>query len=100
MNADQATRVLDDTDAGGIASALLAARREAGSPAMGMVMTLVIVVPDEDAEDALEAARAASREHPSRLLGVVIGSARGDSRICAEIRTGAGAAGEMALIRL
>ena len=94
------TIVLEDTDSGGIASAFLEARRDAGSPAMGMVMTLIIVVPDEDAEDALAAARAAAREHPSRLLGVVIGSARGASSIHAEIRTGSGAVGEMALIHL
>jgi len=94
------TIVLEDTDAGGIASAFLEARRDAGSPAMGMVMTLVIVVPDEDAEEALAAARAAAREHPSRLLAVVIGSSRGASSINAEIRTGSGAVGEMALIHL
>ena len=94
------TIVLEDTDAGGIASAFLEARRDAGSPAMGMVMTLVIVVPDEDAEEALAAARAAAREHPSRLLGVVIGTGRGASTIHAEIRTGSGAVGEMALIHL
>ena len=46
----------------------------AGSPAMGMVMTMVVVVPDDDAEEALEAAREAAREHPSRLLAVIIGS--------------------------
>ena len=94
------TFLLENTNASGIASGFLEARRDAGSPAMGMVMTLVIVVPDEDAEDALAAARSAAREHPSRLLGVVIGSARGASSIHAEIRTGAGAVGEMALIRL
>ncbi len=92
--------VLQDTDAAGIASGLLRARRDAGSPAMGMVMTLVIIVPDDDAEEALTAAREAAMEHPSRLLGVVIGSGRGASSIDAEIRTGSGAAGEMALIRL
>jgi glucose-6-phosphate dehydrogenase assembly protein OpcA len=94
------TIVLEDTDAAGIASGFLEARRDAGSPAMGMIMTLVIVVPDEDAEEALAAAREAAREHPSRLLGVVIGSGRGASSIRAEIRTGFGSAGEMALIRL
>ena len=94
------TIVLEDTDSGGIASGFLEARRDAGSPAMGMVMTLVIVVPDEDAEEALAAARQAAREHPSRLLAVVIGSGRGASSINAEIRTGFGAVGEMALIHL
>jgi len=94
------TTVLEDTNASGIASGLLRARRDAGSPAMGMVMTLVIVVPDEDAEEALDAAREAAREHPSRLLAVVIGSGRGKAAIHAEIRAGSGTAGEMALIRL
>lgn len=91
---------LVDTDAAGIASALLDARRRAGSPAMGLVLTLVIVVPDSEAEAALAAAKAASREHPSRLLGVVLGSVRGRSRIDAEIRAGSGTSGELALIRL
>ena len=92
--------VLENTDASRIAAALVEARRAAGSPAMGMVLTMVVVVPEEHAEEALKAARAAAKEHPSRLLGVVIGSARGGSRITAEIRAGSGTAGELALIRL
>lgn len=92
--------VLENTDASRIAAALVEARRAAGSPAMGMVLTMVVVVPEEHAEEALTAARAAAKEHPSRLLGVVIGSTRGSSRITAEIRAGSGTAGELALIRL
>lgn len=92
--------MLENTDASKIASALLQARRAAGSPAMGMVLTMVIVVPDEEAEDALAAALEAAKEHPSRLLGVILGSARGASEIDAEIRSGQGTAGELALIKL
>lgn len=93
--------VLEETDAGAIAAALVRARRSAGSPAMGMVMTLVVVTPDEDCEDVVAAATEAAREHPSRLLAVVVGSKRGRSRIDAEIRTGAKrAAGELAVIRV
>ena len=92
---------LEDADAGEIAAGLLRARRAAGSPAMGMVMTLIVVSSDDDCEDAVAAAATAAREHPSRLLAVVTGSRRGRSRIDAEIRTGAkGSAGELALIRL
>jgi glucose-6-phosphate dehydrogenase assembly protein OpcA len=91
---------LEDTDASRIAAGLVHARTRAGSPAMGMVMTLVIVVPEDDAEEALEAAQEAAREHPARQLAVIIGPARGASRIDAEIRSGAGAPGETALIRL
>ena len=91
---------LDDTNASEIASALLQARRAAGSPAMGMVLTLVIVVPEDDAENALAAAREAAKEHPSRVLGVILGSTRGTTKISAEIRAGHGTSGELALIRL
>jgi glucose-6-phosphate dehydrogenase assembly protein OpcA len=92
--------VLENTDAYAIGAALLEARRSAGSPAMGMVMTMVIVVPEDDATEALAAAREASREHPSRRLGVIIGSGRGPSTITAEIKAGAGTTGERALIKL
>jgi glucose-6-phosphate dehydrogenase assembly protein OpcA len=91
---------LQDTDANAIASALVKARRNAGSPAMGMVMTLVVVVPEKDAEEALTAAGAAAREHPSRILAMIVGSGRGASTIDAEIRSGTGTPGELALIRL
>jgi glucose-6-phosphate dehydrogenase assembly protein OpcA len=92
--------MLEDTDASAIAAGLVEARRSAGSPAMGMVMTMIVVTDAEGADDALRAARAAAREHPSRLLGLVIGTGRGASCITAEIRTGTGTAGEQALIRL
>src|SRR3954454_23737983 len=94
------TTKLNDTDAPGIAGALLEGRRAAGSPAMGMVMTLVIVCQEEDAEDSLRMAQEAAREHPSRLLAVVMGNARGKPEINAEIRAGSCTYGEMALIRL
>jgi glucose-6-phosphate dehydrogenase assembly protein OpcA len=92
--------VLENTDASRIAAGLLQARRAAGSPAMGMVLTLVIVVPDDQSEEALKAALEAAKEHPSRLLVVILGKARGSSEISAEIRAGHGSAGELALIRL
>ncbi len=93
--------VLYNTSSSEIAAGLVRARRAAGSPAMGMVLTFLVVTPDEDCEDALAAAIAAAREHPSRLLAVVLGDRRGRSRIDAEIRTGVtGAAGETAVIRL
>lgn len=93
--------VLEDTTAFDIGHALVRARRSSGSPAMGMVMTLIVLTPDEDCEEAITAATEAAREHPSRLLAVVVGSRRGRSRIDAEVRTGAKrSAGELAVIRL
>jgi glucose-6-phosphate dehydrogenase assembly protein OpcA len=91
---------LTETNSSAIAAEFLQARRRAGSPAMGMVMTLVVVVDEEDADDAMSAARAASREHPARVLGVILGDGRGSARVDAQIRIGAGSAGETALIRL
>ncbi len=96
------TRVIEltDTNAPGIEAAFRRARDQAGSPVMGMVMTLVVVVDEEFSKDAMKAARSASREHPSRVLGVVIGDGRGRSAVHAEVRTGGGWGGEAALIRL
>ena len=91
---------LTNTNSSEIAAELQRARVRAGSPAMGMVMTLIIVVDEDDAEDAMRAARAASHEHPSRVLGVILGDARGASEINAQVGTGSGWSGETALIRL
>jgi len=91
---------LTDTTSSAIAAEFLRARRRAGSPAMGMVMTLVVVADEEDAKESLAVARAASQEHPARLLGVVLGDGRGAPRVDAEVGIGAGASGERALIRL
>ena len=89
-----------DTNSSQIAAEFLRARTRAGSPAMGMVMTLVIVVDEADAEDAMRAARAASHEHPARVLGVILGRSKGAAQVNAQVGTGAGWSGETALIRL
>ena len=91
---------LTDTNSAGIAAEFLRARRRAGSPAMGMVMTLVIVVDEDEAQHAMESARAASKEHPARVLGVILGDARGHGEVNAQVGTGSGWSGETALIRL
>jgi glucose-6-phosphate dehydrogenase assembly protein OpcA len=91
---------LTETNSSEIAAAFVRARIRAGSPAMGMVMTLIVVVDEDDAADAMEAARLASREHPARVLGVILGDARGHAHIHAQIGIGGGWTGETALIRL
>jgi glucose-6-phosphate dehydrogenase assembly protein OpcA len=91
---------LINTNSSEIAAELQRARVRAGSPAMGMVMTLVIVVDEDDAEDAMRAARAASHEHPARVLGVILGDGRGAAQVNAQVGTGSGWTGETALIRL
>jgi glucose-6-phosphate dehydrogenase assembly protein OpcA len=91
---------LIDTDSNEIAAQFLRSRRSAGSPAMGMVMTLVFVVDEDAAEDAMETARSASREHPARVLGVMIGDGRGAGQVDARVGIGSGWTGETALIKL
>ena len=91
---------LTDTNSAEIAAEFVRARIRAGSPAMGMVMTLIIVVDEDDAGAAMEAARLASREHPARVLGVILGSARGAAEVNAQIGIGQAWTGETALIRL
>jgi glucose-6-phosphate dehydrogenase assembly protein OpcA len=94
---------LPDTTSSAIAAEFVRGRRRAGSPAMGMVMTIVVVADESDADEAMAVARSTSREHPARILGLVIGTgraARGTARVDAEVDVGAGASGERALIRL
>lgn len=89
-----------NTNSAKIAAELLRARTRAGSPAMGMVMTLVIVVDEDDAENAMRVARQAAHEHPARVLGVILGDGRGGGVVNAQVGTGSGWTGETALIRL
>ncbi|MGA9749499.1 MAG: glucose-6-phosphate dehydrogenase assembly protein OpcA [Nocardioides sp.] len=91
---------LSETTSSEIAAEFLRARRRAGSPAMGMVMTLVFVVEEDRAEAAMDVARSASREHPARVLGVILGDGRGAARVDARVGIGSGWTGETALITL
>ncbi|WP_435217020.1 glucose-6-phosphate dehydrogenase assembly protein OpcA [Streptomyces sp. bgisy034] len=97
---------LTDTTASKINKALVQGRRAIGTPAVGMVLTLVIVTDEENAYDALKAAGDASREHPSRTLVVIKRVSRSPrdrttSRLDAEVRVGADAGtGETVILRL
>ncbi len=88
---------LSNTNASDIAAALLEERRQAGSPAMGMVLTFVIVTDESEHYDAIKIAQQVSREHPSRTLSVIRRSARGTPRLDAEISIGG--SGESVLLR-
>jgi glucose-6-phosphate dehydrogenase assembly protein OpcA len=91
---------LTDTNASDIAAAFVRDRIRAGSPAMGMVLTLIVVTDDEDAAEAMAHARAASHEHPARVLGVILGDGRGAPQVHAQVGIGQGWTGETALIWL
>ncbi|WAX80638.1 glucose-6-phosphate dehydrogenase assembly protein OpcA [Streptomyces sp. KMM 9044] len=97
---------LTDTTASKINKSLVQARRAIGTPAVGMVLTLVIVTDEENAYDALKSAGDASREHPSRTLVVIKRVSRPhrgrtQSRLDAEVLVGADAGtGETVVLRL
>lgn len=91
---------LQGTNSAAIAAELLRARRHAGSPAMGMVLTLIIDTDEAGSDAAMAAALEASTEHPARVIGVIRGRATGASSVDAEIQIGRGAQGETVLIRL
>ncbi|MEU5191928.1 glucose-6-phosphate dehydrogenase assembly protein OpcA [Streptomyces klenkii] len=97
---------LTDTTSSKINNALVQGRRAIGTPAVGMVLTLVIVTDEEHAYDALKAANDASREHPSRKLVVIKRVSRSPrdrakARLDAEVRVGTSAGtGETVVLRL
>jgi glucose-6-phosphate dehydrogenase assembly protein OpcA len=97
---------LTDTNSSKINSALIRARRSIGAPAVGMVLTLVIVTDEGNHYDALRAAGEASKEHPSRILVVIRRPGRSPrdrtiARLDAEVRVGGESGiGETVLLRL
>ncbi|MFI0446253.1 glucose-6-phosphate dehydrogenase assembly protein OpcA [Actinomadura sp. 6N118] len=92
---------LTDTSTRRIQEALTQARHLMGGPAVGMVLTLIIVTDESAQYDAVRAGTEASREHPCRVLTVISREARGStSRLDAEIRMGETGPGETVLLRM
>ncbi|MFC4909230.1 glucose-6-phosphate dehydrogenase assembly protein OpcA [Actinomadura gamaensis] len=92
---------LTDTTTRRIQEALTQARHLMGGPAVGMVLTLIIVTDESAQYDAVRAATEAAREHPCRVLTVISRDARGSSsRLDAEIRMGETGPGETVLLRM
>jgi glucose-6-phosphate dehydrogenase assembly protein OpcA len=97
---------LTETTSSKINQALVSARRSIGTPAIGMVLTLVIVTDEENAYDALKSASDSSREHPSRIIAVIKRVSRSprsrrDARLDAEVRVGSDSgSGETVVLRL
>lgn len=90
---------LEGTTSSKISAELVRIRRSLGSPAQGMVLTLIIVCDESEFASALEASIVAGREHPSRILLVVTAPGR-DARLDAEVRIGEGTPGEVVVIRM
>ena len=91
---------LPDTTVSKISRALVNVREEGGAVALGRVLTLIILTRQGMMEEVIEAANDASREHPMRVIGLIMGD--GDepkSRLDAQIRVG-GDAGASEVITL
>jgi glucose-6-phosphate dehydrogenase assembly protein OpcA len=90
---------LTNTNTGAVLEALSEARRRLG-PALGMVLTLIIVTDESAQYDAVRAASQAGREHPSRVLAVITRRPKAEPRLDAEIRVGETGPGETILLRM
>lgn len=89
---------LPDTTVSTIARELVNVREEGGAVALGRVLTLVIATRHGLEEEAIEAANDASREHPMRVIVVIMTDAD-EPRLDAQIRIG-GDAGASEVILL
>lgn len=92
--------MLTDTTAGKISAQLTHLRHQMGAPAVGMVLTLVVVTDERDQYDAVRAATEAAREHPSRILVVISRETDEANRLDAELRIGESTPGEVVVLRL
>ena len=91
---------LPDTTVSKISRALVNVREEGGAVALGRVLTLVILTRQGMMEEVIEAANDASREHPMRVIGLIMGNGdESESRLDAQIRVG-GDAGASEVITL
>ena len=92
---------LPSTTTSAVNKKLVDLRDTGGAIALGRVLTLIIVTDDAGAEEAIEAANSASREHPCRVLVIVQANRRGLDRIDAQVRIGGDAgASEVIVLRL
>ncbi|MEV4166075.1 glucose-6-phosphate dehydrogenase assembly protein OpcA [Nonomuraea dietziae] len=92
--------MLTDTTAGKISGQLTRLRHQMGAPAVGMVLTLVVVCDERDQYDSVRSATEAAREHPSRILVVINRESDEANRLDAELRVGESTPGEVVVLRL
>ncbi|CCH68607.1 glucose-6-phosphate dehydrogenase assembly protein OpcA [Phycicoccus elongatus] len=92
---------LPDTTTTELSKRLVKIRSEVGAMALSRVLTLVVVVDDVEAEEAITIANEASRQHPCRIIVIVQGETRGRARLDGQIRVGGDAgASEVVVARL
>lgn len=95
------TLYLPRTTTAQITEALATERRSVGGGAMNLVLTLVIVTDEAGHYDAVQAATEAGREHPSRVIALILRDPGLEPALDAEIRRpGTFGPGETVLLRL
>ncbi|QKJ19602.1 glucose-6-phosphate dehydrogenase assembly protein OpcA [Microbacterium hominis] len=90
---------LPDTTVSKISRALVNVREEGGAVALGRVLTLIIITRHGAMEEVIEAANDASREHPMRVIVLMISDPDAPSCLDAQIRVG-GDAGASEVVTL
>lgn len=92
---------LPDTTTKDVGKKLVSLRNSVGSMAMGRVLTLLVVVEEPGADEAIAVANDATRQHPARIIVVVRAGRGGTDRLDAQIRVGGDAgASEIVVLRL
>ena len=92
---------LENTSGGAVSAAISAERHRLGSPATGMVLTLLIMTDEESQADATAAAVATARQHPMRIITLIGRPEARHPQLDAEISVGGDdGPGEVAVLRL
>lgn len=91
---------LPNTTVSQISKSMIQMREQGGAVALGSVLTLIIQTDSESAEASIEAANAASREHPSRIIVLIDPVKNAPPKLDAEVRVGGDAgASEVIILR-
>lgn len=93
---------LPATTTGNVNKRIVELRKRGGAVTLGRVLTLVIATDDDmQTEAVIDAANAASREHPCRVIVLARGARKAATRLDAQIRVGGDAgASEVVVLRL
>lgn len=90
---------LPNTTTSKVSKKIVSMREQGGVVALGRVMTLVVLTQAGYEEEAIDAANAASREHPCRIIVLIAGDPEAPAGLDAQIRVGGDAgASEVVLL--
>lgn len=82
------SKLLENTTAGEVSTAINAERHRLGATATGMVLTFIIVTDELHQSEATRAATFAANQHPCRIIVVIPRPSRGKAQLDAELWVG------------